>query len=107
MSEVVIESVNEYDILLNEDEEVLVAIRARLGGVNKPQVLYDGKNDKILLYRNADQLICLVDVPKPICEALQKISKLLMVEVHDESIVREYMVPLKKVSRLPTIASYK
>lgn len=26
-----------------------------------------------------------------------------MVEVHDESIVREYMVPLKMVSRLPAM----
>ena len=39
MSEVIIEPVNEYDILLNEDDEVLIAIRARLGGVSKPQIL--------------------------------------------------------------------
>ena len=86
MSEVIIEPVDEYDILLNEDDEVLIAIRARLGGVNRPQILYDGA-DKILLYRNQDQTIYLADVP----------------EVHDESIVREYMVPLKKVERLPAL----
>ena len=103
MSEVIIEPVNEYDILLNEDDEVLIAIRARLGGVSKPQILYDG-TDKILLYRNTDQTIYLADVPQAVREVLQKVSKLLMVEVHDEAIVREYMVPLKQVERLPVLS---
>ena len=102
MSEVVIEPINEYDILLNEDDEVLIAIRARLGGVSKPQILYDGA-DKILLYRNSEQTIYLADVPEAVREILQKVSKLLMIEVHDEAIVREYMVPLKQVERLPTL----
>ena len=102
MSEVVIEPVNEYDILLNEEGEVLIAIRARLGGVNKPQILYDG-SDKILLYRNVDQTIFLADVPQRIRKALENVSKLLMVEVHDEAIVREYMVPLKMVKSLPAM----
>ena len=102
MSEVIIEPVNEYDILLNEDDEVLIAIRARLGGVSKPQILYDGA-DKILLYRNTEQTIYLADIPQAIRDILQKVSKLLMIEVHDEAIVREYMVPLKQVERLPAL----
>lgn len=102
MSEVIIEPVNEYDILLNEDDEVLIAIRARLGGVSKPQILYDGA-DKILLYRNTEQTIYLADIPQAVREVLQKVSKLLMIEVHDEAIVREYMVPLKQVERLPLL----
>ena len=102
MSEVIIEPVNEYDILLNEDNEVLIAIRARLGGVNKPRILYDGA-DKILLYRNEEQTIYLADVPTVIRQVLQKVSKLLMIEVHDEAIIREYMVPLKQVAQLPVL----
>ena len=100
MSEVIIEPVDEYDILLNEDNEILIAIRARLGGVNKPRILYDGA-DRILLYRNEEQSIYLADIPVVIRRVLQKVSKLLMVEVHDEAIIREYMVPLKQVSQLP------
>ncbi len=102
MTEVIVEPLDEYDILLNEDDEVLIAIRARLGGVNKPQILYDGQ-DKVLLYRNADQTIYLADVPEPVRSVLQKVSKLLMIEVHDEAIVREYMVPLKQVEKLPAV----
>ena len=102
MTEVIVEPLDEYDILLNEDDEVLIAIRARLGGVNKPQILYDGQ-DKVLLYRNADQTIYLSDVPEPVRSVLQKVSKLLMIEVHDEAIVREYMVPLKQVEKLPAV----
>ena len=52
MTEVIVEPLDEYDILLNEDDEVLIAIRARLGGVSKPQILYDGQ-DKVLLYRTS------------------------------------------------------
>ncbi len=104
MAEVIIEPVDEYDVLLNEDDEVLIAIRARLGGVSKPQMLYDGE-DRILLYRNAEQTIFLADVPDAVRSILQKVSKLLMVEVHDEAVVREYMVPLKKVEKLPALSA--
>ena len=100
MGEKIVEPANEYDVLLNEDNEVLIAIRARLGEVEKPQILYAGQ-DKILLYRNSNESIFLADVPPQVRDALKKVSKLLMVEVHDESIVREYFVPLKIVSKLP------
>ncbi|MGN1090867.1 MAG: hypothetical protein ACI4RJ_00010 [Alphaproteobacteria bacterium] len=100
MGEKIVEPANEYDVLLNEDNEVLIAIRARLGEVEKPHILYAGQ-DKILLYRNSNESIFLADVPPQVRDALKKVSKLLMVEVHDESIVREYFVPLKIVSKLP------
>ena len=100
MSEIIAEPVDEYDILLNEDDEVLIAIRARLGGVNKPQILYDG-SDKVLLVRNPDQTIYLMDIPEVVREPLHKLEKLLMVEVHDEAIIREYLVPLKQVAKVP------
>ena len=101
MGEVIVEPSKEYDILLNEDGEVLIAIRARLEEVSKPQILYAGE-DKILLYRNPSQTIYLADIPTEVRDSLKKVSKLLMVEVHDESVVREYFVPLKLVSKLPT-----
>ena len=100
MGEMIVEPSDEYDVLLNEDDEVLIAIRARLGEVEKPQVLYAG-SDKILLYRNPKQTIFLADIPVEVRGALKKVSKLLMVEVHDEAVVREYFVPLKLVSKLP------
>ena len=100
MGEVIIEPPQEYDILLNEDGDILIAIRARLEEVSKPQMLYAGQ-DKILLYRNPTQTIFLAEIPNEVRETLKKVSKLLLVEVHDESIVREYFVPLKLVSKLP------
>ena len=100
MSEKIVESSEEYDVLLNEDDDVLIAIRARMGEVSNPRLLYAGQ-DRILLYRNAEQTIFLADVPAQVRDALKKVSKLLMVEVHDEAIVREYFVPIKIVSELP------
>ncbi len=100
MDESKVEPANDYDVLINEDNEILIAIRARLGEVEKPYMLYAGE-DRILLYRNSNQSIFLAEVPVQVRDALKKVSKLLLVEVHDEAIVREYFVPLKMVSRLP------
>lgn len=101
MTAIVVEPLQEYDILLNEEDEILIAIRARLGGVSKPQLLYDGK-DKIVLYRNEDQTIYLTEVPEPVRKPLEKLSKVLMIEVHDDAIIREYMAPIKVVSHIPS-----
>ncbi len=103
MSEVVVEPINEYEILLNEEDEILIAIRARLGGVNKPQIIYDGK-DKVVLYRNEGQTIYLSEVPDEVRTPLANLKKLLMVEIHDDAIVREYMVPIKQVPKVPSPA---
>lgn len=47
MAEVIVEPNDEYDILQNEENEILIALRARMGGVETPRMLYDGQ-DKIL-----------------------------------------------------------
>ena len=103
MSDIVVEPINEYEILLNEEDEILIAIRARLGGVNNPQMIYDGK-DKVVLYRNEGQTIYLSEIPDEVRSSLAKLKKLLMVEIHDDAIVREYMVPVKQVTKIPAPA---
>ena len=102
MSNVVVEPIDQYDILLNEDDEVLIAIHARMDGAKMPCILYDGK-DRVLLYRTPNQPIFLVDVPEEVRSNLKQVGKVLMVEVQDDAVVREYMAPMKVVSRLPQI----
>ena len=102
MNEIVVEPIDRYDILLNEDDEILIAIHARMDGAKMPCILYDGK-DRILLYRTPNQPIFLVDVPEGVRPALTQVGKILMVEVQDDAVVREYMTPMKVVSRLPQV----
>ncbi len=102
MAEVIVEPNDEYDILQNEDNEILIALRARMGGVEEPRILYDGR-DKILFYRNEDQTIVFEQIAPDVAQAIMLVDKVLFVEVRDEAIVREYMVPLQKVPRIPTI----
>lgn len=102
MSEAVVEPIDRYDILLNEDNEILIAIHARMDGVKTPRIFYDGR-DRILLYRTPDQPVVLADVPGGVRSALQQVDRILMVEVQDDSVVREYMTPMKVVSKLPAV----
>lgn len=100
MAEVTIEPTNEYDILQNEDDEILIALRARMGGVDHPRALYDGK-DKVVFYRNGDQTIFFENVPESFRKPILNVKEVLFVEVRDDAIIREYMVPLQKVAKLP------
>ncbi len=102
MAEVIIEPNDEYDILQNEENEILIALRARMGGVETPRMLYDGQ-DKILFYRNEDQTIVFDQILPDVAAALMLVDKVLFVEVRDEAIVREYMVPMQKVARIPAV----
>ena len=100
MNEIVVEPIDRYDILLNEDDEILIAIHARMDVAKTPCILYDGK-DRILLYRTPKQPIFLVDVPEAVRPALTQVGKILMVEVQDDAVVREYMAAVQAVKTLP------
>ncbi len=102
MTEVIVEPNGEYDILQNERHEVLMVIRARMGGIDAPRILYDGQ-DKILFYRNKNQTIVFNQIIPNVATAIMQADEVLFVEVQDEAIVREYKVPLQKVPRIPAI----
>ncbi|MBO7333051.1 MAG: hypothetical protein J6U64_05250 [Alphaproteobacteria bacterium] len=100
MAEVISLKDGDYDILQNEAKEILIAIKARITGMKSPQIIYDGE-DRVLFYRNPELVVAINDVPEEAREAIMDVSKVLMVEVHDDSIVSEYMVPIKKVPKIP------
>lgn len=101
MVETVVIPEGEYDLLQNEDNEILMAIRARMGNVEDPHILYDG-GDTVLFYRNNESNFFIEAIPVLIRDLLSQVSQILMIEVHDDQIVSEYMVPVRKVAKLPT-----
>ena len=100
METIVIEAETHYDILENEDNELLVAIKARDGATGKPHIVYAG-GEHAIFYRN-DKLTILLDYIHPEVRAnFRKAASVLMVEFQDGSIIREYVVPVKQLSNLP------
>ena len=101
MVETVVIPEGEYDLLQNEDNEILMAIRARMGNVENPHILYDG-GDTVLFYRNNESNFFIEAIPVLIRDLLSTVNQILMIEVHDDQIVSEYMVPVRKVAKLPS-----
>ncbi|MBP5161055.1 MAG: hypothetical protein ILP11_03320 [Alphaproteobacteria bacterium] len=101
MVETVVIPEGEYDLLQNEDNEILMAIRARMGNVEDPHILYDG-GDTVLFYRNNETNFFIEAIPTTVRKLLSEVTQLLMIEVHDDQIVSEYTVPVRKVAKLPS-----
>lgn len=89
-----------YDIIENNDGELLFSIKARQGGPERPKVIYGG-GEHALFYRSFDQTVILDYIHPEAREALRKVKSVLMVEFHGDAIIREYNVPVRQVKQLP------
>lgn len=96
----ILETEDFYDIIENSEGELLFSIKARQGGPEKPKILY-GAGEHALFYRSNDQTVVLDYVHPDVREALAKVSSVLIVEFHGDSIIREYNVPVRQVKQLP------
>ncbi|GHU01881.1 hypothetical protein FACS1894186_5470 [Alphaproteobacteria bacterium] len=85
-----------YDILENEDKELLVAMRARAGSPRDSVLLYAG-GDSARLRRNpaVDEEILLVGLHPGVRGALKASQEILIAEFMDTSIIREYSAEVK------------
>lgn len=98
--QVKIEQEGSYDILQNSAGDLLIAIKAREGGPESPRIVYDG-GEHALLYRNDVFTITLDFIHPDAREPMSKAKSVLVAEFEDDEFVREYMVPIKMVSKLP------
>jgi hypothetical protein len=94
------ESEGRYDILQNEEGEVLVMIKARDGGPENPRFIYDG-GDFALLYRSKESAIMLDNIHKQARECLKSVEELYFVEIENDEVVREYVAPSRIVKQIP------
>ena len=91
-----------YDILQNGAGELLIIIRYREGGPENPRLVYDG-GAHALLYRSRESAVMLDNINEEARMPLKSVSEVLMVELENEDVAREYMVPLRPVKNLEAL----
>lgn len=89
MSRPSIERAPVFDILVNDRDEILLAIDARDGEPMTPMVLIEGAN--VTLLRNEKDGISLPDIPDELREKMGSKEEILVAETNDDGVVREYM----------------
>jgi acyl carrier protein len=95
-----IERESSYDIFENEQGELLFTIKVRPGGPENQTLLYAG-GEHAILYRSLNQVILLDFINPDARSALRKAEEILIAEMHEGKIAREYTAPVRQVSELP------
>ncbi len=91
-----------YDVVINEDKELLFCVKPHPHIPSSPRLFYDG-GDKALLIRDAVTDIIFDYLPPLTREYLYDVDKILIAEIQPDSksLVREYFVPVSVVKELP------
>ncbi|MBR5154851.1 MAG: hypothetical protein IKW58_03910 [Alphaproteobacteria bacterium] len=89
-----LEQESRYDILQNKQGEILIIINSRQGAPENPRFIYDG-GDTALLYRTKDGAVVFKNIAEGARKPLKMVSSMLIVEVENEDVLREYTVPVR------------
>lgn len=88
-----------YSILQNAKGEIMILIESREGGPEDPRFLYDG-SDLALLYRSKDNSIAFRSIEDGARVPLKSVTEVLIVEIEDNDVEREYIVPVRLVKNV-------
>ena len=91
-----------YDILQNAAGEILIIIKYHEGDPDNPRIVYDG-TETALLYRSKESAVLLEHINLKAREQLMKVENVLIVEVKDDDVAREYKVPMRKIRSLNSL----
>ena len=89
-----LEQESRYDILQNKEGEILIIINSRPGGPEEPRFVYDG-GKTALLYRTKEMAVVFKDIAEGARKPLKMVTSMLIVEVEDDVVLREYTVPVR------------
>ena len=103
MSEKDSQQAGRYDMLQNAAGEILIIIEYREGGAENPRLVYDG-GDQALLYRSRESAFMLNSIAKEARMPLKSVNEVLMVEIENDDVAREYKVPVRVVRNLQALA---
>ena len=93
---------DKYDILQNEEGEILILLGSYEGAPECPRFVYDG-GDKALFYRNKENFIILSDITKDARKPLMSVDEVIIAEADGDDIRREYSVPVRLMKDIKTI----
>lgn len=85
-----------YSIFQNKKGEIMLMMDARIGNPQKPRFIYDGK-DVALLYRDENSSVALRHISESAHESLKNANEILVVEIFDDEVLREYIAPVRLV----------
>ena len=91
-----VEKESKYDIYQNEAGDILIIINSRVGGPENPRFIYDG-GETALLYRTKEMAVVFNNIHKDARMSLKSVDSMLIVEVEEEDVAREYRVPVRIV----------
>ena len=91
-----------YDILQNAKGEILIMIGYREGGPENPRIVYDG-SDVALLYRSRESVVLLPGIHKEARAPIKAVTEVLVVEVENDDVAREYKVPMRIVKNVEAL----
>lgn len=91
-----------YDILQNAAGEILIIIKYHEGGPENPRLVYDGGRTA-LLYRSRESAVLLEEINEKARSPLKSVDEVLMVEVEDDDVAREYKVPVRIIKNLEAL----
>jgi hypothetical protein len=91
-----------YNIFQNGAGEILIIISVKPGAPVEPRLIYDG-GDFALLYRSRECSLRFSEINVDARSALMAVDKVLVVEVENNDVSREYDVPIRHVKSLDTL----
>ena len=89
-----------FNILKNGEGDLMLLVHVRMGGVEGSHVVYDG-GQTALLHRTKEDIVALDFIHPTVRTDLKKKKEVLVVEVNEGTIVREYLAPVQAVKSLP------
>lgn len=92
MTETVTEDV--YDVLENDDGDLLFVLSARGSDPDRPYLVYAGGSQAWLI-RTPGQTVYLPELHPDALEPLAKAQEVTVAELYDDDIVRGYKVPVR------------
>ena len=84
-----------YSIFQNDKGDIMVMVDAREGEPDNSRFIFDG--NIALLFRSIDNSIVFRDIDQEAKNALQEAEEVLVVEVLNDDVKREYIVPVRFV----------
>ena len=97
-----LEQESRYDILQNKEGEILIIINSRPGGPEEPRFVYDG-GKTALLNRTKEMAVVFKDIAEGARKPLKMVTSMLIVEVEDDVVLREYTVPVRIIKDVESL----
>lgn len=91
-----------YDLLQNAAGEIMVVINKQPGEPENPRFVYDGE-DRMLFYMSRSHAQMLKNIAPEARKPLMEVEEILVVEIENDDVAREYKVPMRVIKKLDLI----